>query len=185
MSKFRFFCIAWLLLTASSALTEDIRYKFDDTADFSKFRTYKWVTMMMEAPIEKLTDEQIKAALDAAFARKGLTKVDGDSADLLIGYQTTGQYQEKFAGLGPGWITGPGWSAAVWSVPGGGNITTGKSEIYAGELAVDMYDAAKHLLVWRGVASKTLDPKAKPEKRQKNLDKAIAKLMKNYPPPAK
>ena len=26
-----------------------------------------------------------------------------------------------------------------------------------------MYDAAKHELVWRGVASKTLDPKAKPE----------------------
>jgi hypothetical protein len=39
------------------------------------------------------------------------------------------------------------------------------------------------VLVWRGVASKALDPKASPEKRQKNLDKAVAKLMKNYPPP--
>ena len=185
MSKFRLFCIAWLLLTASSALSQDIRYKFDDTADFPKFKTYKWVTMMSEAPIDKLTDEQIKATLDAAFARKGLTKVDADSAaDLLIGYQTTGHYEGKFAGLSPGWSTGPGWSAAGWSVPGGGN-TTGKSEIYEGELAVDMYDAAKHLLVWRGIASKTLDPKATPEKRQKNLNKAVAKLMKNYPPPAK
>ena len=59
------------------------------------------------------------------------------------------------------------------------------STIYRGQLAVDMYDSAKHDLVWRGVASKTLDPKAKPEKRQKNLNKAVAKLMKNYPPPAK
>ena len=47
-----------------------------------------------------------------------------------------------------------------------------------------MYDAAKHELVWRGVARNTLDFKANPEKRQKNLDKAVAKLMKNYPPPA-
>jgi hypothetical protein len=39
--------------------------------------------------------------------------------------------------------------------------------------------------VWRGSASKTLDPKAKPEKRQKNLGKAMAKMFKNYPPPAK
>jgi hypothetical protein len=46
-----------------------------------------------------------------------------------------------------------------------------------------MNDSAKHDLVWRGVASKTIDPKAKPEKRQKNLDKAVAKLLKNYPPP--
>ena len=40
------------------------------------------------------------------------------------------------------------------------------STIYTGQLAVDMYDSANHDLVWRGVVSKTLDPKAKPEKRQ-------------------
>jgi hypothetical protein len=39
--------------------------------------------------------------------------------------------------------------------------------------------------VWRGVAGKTLDPKAKPDKQQKNLDKAVAKMLKNYPPPVK
>jgi hypothetical protein len=40
-------------------------------------------------------------------------------------------------------------------------------------------------LVWRGTASKTLDPKAKPEKKQKNLTKAVTKLLKNYPPQPK
>ena len=35
------------------------------------------------------------------------------------------------------------------------------------------------------VASKTLDENAKPEKQQKNLAKAVAKLLKNYPPPVK
>jgi hypothetical protein len=39
--------------------------------------------------------------------------------------------------------------------------------------------------VWRGTASKTLDPKAKPEKKQKNITKAVQKLLKNYPPPKK
>jgi hypothetical protein len=47
-----------------------------------------------------------------------------------------------------------------------------------------MYDPAKKQLVWRGTATKTLDPKAKPEKRQKNLAKAMTKLFKNYPPKA-
>jgi hypothetical protein len=45
-----------------------------------------------------------------------------------------------------------------------------------------MYDSANHTLVWRGVASKTLDPKAKPDKQQKNLQKTVSKLLKNYPP---
>jgi hypothetical protein len=65
-------------------------------------------------------------------------------------------------------------------------MTTGQtSTIYNGQLALDMYDSAKHNLVWRGVASKTLDVNAKPDKRQKNLDKAVAKLLKNYPPKPK
>jgi hypothetical protein len=65
-------------------------------------------------------------------------------------------------------------------------MTTGStSTIYKGSLAVDMYEPAKKDLVWRGVATKTIDPKAKPEKQQKNLAKAVKKLLKNYPPPKK
>jgi hypothetical protein len=48
-----------------------------------------------------------------------------------------------------------------------------------------MYASGEKKLVWRGTASKTLDPKAKPEKRQKNLQKGVAKLLKNYPPKKK
>jgi hypothetical protein len=48
-----------------------------------------------------------------------------------------------------------------------------------------MYRPAAKSLVWRGAASKTLDTNAKPEKQQKNLAKAMAKLLKNYPPKVK
>lgn len=48
-----------------------------------------------------------------------------------------------------------------------------------------MYDRADKRLVWRGKVSKTIDPKAKPDKRQKNIQKAIEKLLKNYPPQTK
>jgi hypothetical protein len=48
-----------------------------------------------------------------------------------------------------------------------------------------MYDSTQKELVWRGVATKALDPKAKPDKKQKNMNKAAEKLLKNYPPPPK
>ena len=86
MSRFTRFCFAFLLLTASSAFSQDVRYNFDKTADFSKFKTYVWVTLKDAKPVDDLTDKQIKAALDAALAQKGLTKVNGDNADLFIGY---------------------------------------------------------------------------------------------------
>jgi len=74
MRKFSLFWITLLLLTADAVLCQDVRYNFDNTADFSKFKTYKWITLKSEAPIDKLTDEEIKAALDAGLVRKGLNK---------------------------------------------------------------------------------------------------------------
>jgi len=45
-----------------------------------------------------------------------------------------------------------------------------------------MYDPATKQLVWTGTATKTMDPSSNQDKNQKNLDKAMAKLLKNYPP---
>jgi hypothetical protein len=45
-----------------------------------------------------------------------------------------------------------------------------------------MYDPATKQLVWTGRASKTLDPGADQGKKQKNLDNAMKKLLKNFPP---
>ena len=60
--------------------------------------------------------------------------------------------------------------------------TTGTTTtIYVGQLGLDMYDSASKDLVWRGIASQTIDPKAKPEKQQKTISKAVAKLFKELP----
>ena len=44
-----------------------------------------------------------------------------------------------------------------------------------------MFDPASKQLVWRGSASKTLDIKKDPDKNYRNLEKAIARLFRNYP----
>lgn len=150
MNKFLPFCLTFLLLVVSSALSQDVRYNFDSMADFSKFKTYKWIPLDSEAPIDKLTDEQIKAALEAGLAQKGLTKVDSDNADLLIGYQTSEHINTEFGGHDTPWSVGPGWNGRSDSI----------RTVYKGELAVNMYDPANHHLIWRGLASKSLDPKA-------------------------
>jgi len=56
------------------------------------------------------------------------------------------------------------------------------STIDVGTLAVDMYDPSTKQLVWTGRATKTLNPSSNQEKNQKNLNNAMAKLLKNYPP---
>lgn len=59
-------------------------------------------------------------------------------------------------------------------------MTTTTIEI--GKIAVEMTDSAQNRTVWRGMMQKTLDIKKDPDKNFQNLQKAMAKLFKNYPP---
>lgn len=186
MKKSLFLLSVVPLLFISNSFCQDVRYNFDKDTDFSKFKTYKWVAIKDAAQVDAITDKQIKSAMDAQLASKGLIKVDGDNATVLVGYQTAIGTEKQFTSYNSNWGYGPGWYRGGWYASPGGGMTTGQtSTIYTGQLVVDMYDSANHDLVWRGVASKTLDPNGKPDKREKNLGKAVAKLMKNYPPTAK
>jgi hypothetical protein len=113
-----------------------------------------------------------------------LTKSDSENPDLFLAYQVSLKQEKQITSYDSGWGYGPGWGGG-WYGAGGGMTTSTTSTIHVGQVDLDMYDAADKKLVWRGTASKTLDPKAKPEKRQKNLQKGVAKLLKNYPPPPK
>ncbi len=188
MKKISFIWIALLLMTVGSALCQDVRYNYDKGTDFSKFKTYKWVLIKDAQMPNDIVDKQIKSTIDSQLLTKGLTAVDTDNADLFLGYQTAVGSEKQFTsfstGMGPGWGYGGGWYGGGWYGGGGMSTTTGQTTtIYVGQLVLDMYNPAGKDLVWRGTVSKTLDPKAKPDKQQKNLNKAVAKLLKNYPPP--
>ena len=96
-------------------------------------------------------------------------KSDGD---LLIGYQGAISKEKQFDGL----PSRPPW----WGNWGNTRITT--STIDVGKLVVGLFNPATKQLVWRGSASKTLDISETPDKNYRNLEKAMVKLFKNYPP---
>ena len=185
MKKFSFLAFVLLALGAAT-VAQDVRYNFAQDVDFSKFKTYKWVDAKGSDQASQLTTKQIVAAIDSELATKGLQKTDSDSADLYIDIQTAVGSEKQFTSYNTGWGYGPGWGGGWY---GGGMTSTttygSTSTIYIGQLGLDMYDSAKKDLVWRGAASKTIDPKAKPEKQQKNITKAVQKLLKNYPPKKK
>lgn len=167
---------------------QDVRYNFDKQANFANFKTYKWVNIKGSDQANSILEGQIKDAIDAQLAGKGLTKTDSDDADLYIGIQTAVGTEKQFNSYSSGWGGGPGWGRGWYGGYGGWNSSStygSTSTIYVGQLVLDMYSVPNKDLVWRGVASKTLDPKAKPDKQQKNITKAVTKLLKNFPPPLK
>jgi hypothetical protein len=179
------FSVTLALLATHAAVSQDVRYNFDKDTNFSKFKTYKWVVLKEAPNLDNLRDKQIKGTVEAELATKGLAKTDADTADLYVAYQAGIGTEKQFTSYNTDWGYGPGWYRGGW-YGGGGGMTTGQtSTIYTGQLAIDFYDSKNRDLVWRGVASKTIDTNAKPEKQQKNLTKAVAKLLKKFPPPPK
>jgi len=177
------FTLACLLLTARESLGQEVRYSFDASADFSRFKTYKYITMEGTDEVDSLLDTQIKRALDTELTNKGLARINDNNADLYVRYEIAIREEKQVGFYDDNWQFGPGWHLGTYGRPPGLGTTLDKSLIiHTGQLDVDIYDTAHHDLIWRGVVSKTVDPKAKPDKQRKNLIKSVAKLLKYYPP---
>jgi hypothetical protein len=161
-----------LLFTAATVEAQDVTYNFMPGTNFSQFHTYKWVVVQGAQYPNQIVDAQIKDAINSQLSAKGLTLTDSDKADLYVGYQTSLDQQRQWNAYG----MGGGWRL------GGGMGTATSSTINVGTLVLDMYDPSTKTLVWTGRATKTLDPSSNQQKNQKNLNKAMQKLLKNYPP---
>jgi len=166
--------LTFALCFCALAQAQDIKYNFDTNADFSKYKTYKWVDVPGAKYPDQLTSNQIKQAIDSQLVLKGLTKTEEDGASLYIAYQIAVTEETQW------YATGSGRYRTM-----GGMGTATSSTIKIGTLALDMYDVAANNQVWHGTATKTLDPSKDPQKNQERLQKVAAKLLKNYPPKVK
>lgn len=202
----------WLTFTPiifflfACANAQDVHYDYDRGANFAAYKTYQWIDdsagqttgppsgppkiqLPGGGPLgvsggtsdDQLIRQDIQRAVEEQLAQKGLTKVD-QNADLLVAYHAAVR-EEKGINLNAfGTGGGPwGWGGGLGGFESG-TVTGQTSTIPIGTLVVDLYDPARKQLVWRGDANKTIDIKKDADKNYRNLQKAMAKLFKNYPP---
>ena len=166
--------LATVLMACIVVAGQDVRTNYMPGTNFAKYKTYKWVEIEGGRHPNQIVDAQIKQSVDSQLAAKGLTKAESDTADLYVGYQIAVDQEKQWNAYGMG-------GGIRW----GGMATATSTTINVGTLVLDIYDPATKQLVWTGTATKTIDPSKDQEKNQKNLDKAMQKLLKNYPPKQK
>jgi Domain of unknown function (DUF4136) len=166
--------VAVLMLSGGLVNAQQVTYNFMPGVNFSNFHTYKWVEIPGGIHPNQIVDQEIRQAINTVLAGKGFTLATGDKADLYVGYQCFIQQQRQWNAWGMG-------GGLRW----GGMGSATSSTIDNGTLAVDFYLPATQELVWRGAAAQTLDPGGNQEKDMQKLNKAMAKLLKNFPPPQK
>jgi hypothetical protein len=153
---------------------QDIKTNYMPGTDFSKYHTYKWVSIDNTEQVDPIVVQQIKDAIDSQLTSKGMTKTEADTADMYVGIQTSIQQQQQWNayGMGGGWRFGGGMASAT------------SSTLQIGTLGVDFYDPTTKQLIWRGQATKTLNPSKNAQTNQNRVNQAVAKLLKSFPPKA-
>ena len=171
----KYITLTALMCLGVAAFAQEVQVDYDRSANFNAYKTYQWVDYKAVQVGDELLDRDIKRAVDEQLAGKGLRRV-GSGGDLLVGYQAGISQEKEFDRIGAGNWGGPfGWGN--W-----GNTRVTTSTIDIGKLTIGLFDPAIKQLVWRGAASKTLNISKDPDKNYRNLEKAMAKLFRNYPP---
>ncbi len=104
---------------------------------------------------------------------------------MFVVYHVAFDKQKDISTYSSGYAGGYGAYGWGWGGGWGGTTTTQVRDILVGTLVIDMADAKKGQLAWRGMGVKEVDTQAKPEKRDKSIINAVNKIFKNYPPKQK
>jgi len=160
------------LLTAQGARAQKITMEFDQTIDFSKYKTFAiregQLSSGNPALNSPLVKKQIEADIQNDLTAKGLTLVTGGASDLNVRYTFGAARKTEIEAYPAGWY---GLGTRYVRVP------------YAeGTLVIDLRDPATRSLVWRAIAA---EEKSDATKIQGKLDDMVKKSIDKYPPKKK
>lgn len=166
-------CCIGLALTAGHASAQSVTWDYDKEADFARYTTYVWVR---GTPVpDEMNHKRVIAAVDSQLVLRGLRPAPaGSDPDLLIAYHANFSRDVQINAY-----------VSDWGPRRLGGMRTGTAraeELLTGTLIVEMWDVRAESVVWRGIATREIDVKASPDKREKNINKAAEKLFKHYPP---
>jgi len=170
-----------IALVPAIAAAQKTTYDFDKAATFGMYKTYSFKDGTKAG--QPLIDQRIVAALENELKAKGFTKNDSNP-DVFVLYHIAFDKEKDISS----YSTGPMYGAYGYGWGGGWGTTTTDvrvRDIVVGTMAIDVIDAKKKQIAWRGLGTKEIDTTAKPEKRDKNIAGAVTKILKNYPPKVK
>jgi len=159
------------LLASRGALAQKVTMEFDQSADFTAFKTFAirdgQLNSRNPALNSDLVRKQIESDIAKDLAAKGLVEV-ADHPDLNVRYTLGAARKTEVEAYPAGWY---GWGTRYVRVP------------YAeGTLVVDLRNPETHSLVWRAIAS---EEKSDPTKIAGKLDDMVKKSFDKYPPKKK
>jgi hypothetical protein len=175
--------IAAAALCSASGFAQKVKVGFDKTVDFSKYKSYS-VQHPAKDPAMPLLYAHVIGSIEQELSGRGLPHVekDGDLVLMMIGGTDYGLGSfEMNADCGS--CKAPLLDPADWpgsTAPPG----VGGKPVPKGVVELNFVDRTTNKAVWTGWVEQKLDPDKKSKSFDK-ADKAIQKLLKDFPPQGK
>jgi hypothetical protein len=175
--------IAMLLTACASKPT--IESDYDQTIDFSKYKTYAFYNPMgIENPnYSSIYGSIFRDAIGKEMSKRGYTQ--SDNPDLLI--NVSGNMKDKTKvtttsspNYGGGYYGYRGGRYGAWGGYGYGN-STHVSNYTEGTINVDMVDRELKRMVWEGVAVGRVNEKNTSEETRANIYAGLQEMFSGYP----
>lgn len=186
MKKIKLLSLFFIAALAASCASINVNTDYDDTADFTVYKTYGFLKDGVDkAEISDLDKKRIMKAVDAELTAKGLTK--SDKPDMYVNFFTKASKNVNvnnwggyggwgYGGWGYGWGGYGGWGGP-WGW--GGNYTSVSTQT-EGTLYIDVIDAKKKELVWQGIGNGVLTQNR--DKKQERINEFVNKIIAQFPP---
>jgi len=166
------------LILATFASAQKIHYYTAPGTSFGNYKTYRWERADKATYPDPGTDQMFTKAIDAELAKRGFTRTDAETADLVATYQIA-IVQDMEWSAGHSRIPWQGMVSANVGLQGG--PVGGTNLIQKGFFILDFYDVKRNQQVWQAQATKTLDDTMDMNKRDRNIQKAMGKVFKGFP----
>jgi len=167
----------------------DIKTNADPAFSFVGLKTWAWhpdgagdvrLALSPDADPKRVAaraDPVIQPAIEREMQARSFTKA-ADQPDLYVHYYLLATVNQHAQVMGQFVAPMPAWGLPPFAPQ------TSSLEIYAlGTLIIDISSPTLKAIVWRGSASRKIDVENPDSERKKVVEKAVADLLKRFPPP--
>jgi hypothetical protein len=158
-----------------------VEYDFDPAANFAAYSTYDWMPAESRRvdlrARDPMVEKWIRDAIEVVMRAKGFQKAGPEGPDIRIAYllvledgvdsQTIYQRSD------------PDWRYRTY---GPATTTTRSQLLTTGTLVIDVFDAGRKELVWRGAAQGEVRELQDPDKREARVSEAVNGILAGFPP---
>jgi len=189
MKSITVFAALFVATFLGACSTVSVVSDYDRDFNFAGLHTYRWPTgnegirradMLVENP---LIYKRVQSAVDSRLQARGYRLADSTVADFIVhAHAGVKQVRNYYPRMGVSFGFGSRGPYRPWWGPYGGYTYVSTYE--EGSLVLDVIDARKKELAWRGVATGVVRNYRNPEAMQRDIDEAVERILEKFPPGA-